>query len=73
LAIESGKLVLRSIRPGNGFIQKKVQTELRPTGKEEFLADDLEATFTFERDTSGNVKGFSLSAERSSGIAFQKK
>src|SRR5438132_6669563 len=71
----SGKLILSKIQNGmgGGFLQTSVHWELRPVGKDEFLADDEGITLTFSRGANQQITTFILGAGRSTGITFTRK
>ena len=75
LTVENGKLILSKIQSGlqGGFLQSTKHWELRPVGKDEFIADDEGVKFAFSRGSDQKVAGFVLAVGRSSGISFQRK
>jgi CubicO group peptidase (beta-lactamase class C family) len=73
IGVEDGKLVLQNIQGGDGFIQATQHLTLRPAGQETFEADENGLEFVFQRDSKGNVLGFTLDAGRTRGLAFQRK
>ena len=75
LAVEHEKLFLAKIQSGtsDGFLQSTKHWELRPIGKDEFLADEEGIKFNFSRGSSQEIRGFVLGVGRSSGISFSKK
>ena len=75
LDVTNGKLVLTKIQNGmgEGFLQSTVHWELRPVGKEEFVADEEGISLTFSRGANQQITGFVLGAGRSSGITFARK
>lgn len=73
LAVEDGKLKLKNLQSGDGFLHAAEHMELRPVGSDEFRVDDEGLEFAFEHDSSGNVSGFRLDAGRTRGIEFRRK
>lgn len=74
LAVENGKLKLARVTNGmrNGFLQSIKNWELRPVAKDEFFVDAEGIKFTFQRNESQQVTGFTLGVGRSSGIEFRR-
>jgi hypothetical protein len=72
-ATDDGKLVLKSIQSGDGFLSSPQKLALRPVGQDSFVVDDEGLEFLFERGRSGNVNAFRLDAGRTKGIEFQRK
>jgi len=75
LDVTNGKLILSKIQNGvgGGFLQTSAHWELRPVGKDEFLADDEGITLTFLRGANQQITAFILGAGRSAGITFSRK
>jgi len=73
LVVDDGKLVLKSIQSGDGFLSSPQDLALRPVGQDSFVVDDEGLEFLFERAGSGKVNSFRLDAGRTKGIAFQRK
>jgi CubicO group peptidase (beta-lactamase class C family) len=72
-ATDDGKLVLKSIHSGDGFLSSPQKLALRPVGQDSFVVDDQGLEFSFERGGSGKVNAFRLDAGRTKGIEFQRK
>lgn len=72
-AIEDGKLVLKNIRSGDGFVQSSANMALRPVGPGSFVVDEEGLEFAFEPGESGKANKFRLDAGRTKGIEFQRK
>jgi CubicO group peptidase (beta-lactamase class C family) len=68
-----GKLVLKSIQSGDGFLSSEQNLTLRPVGADSFVVDDEGLEFLFERGGSGGVNAFRLDAGRTKGIEFHRK
>jgi hypothetical protein len=75
LEIADGKLVLNKIQNGlgRGFLQSSLHWELRPVGKEEFVADEEGISLTFSPGANQQITGFVLGVGRSTGISFTRK
>lgn len=73
LAVEDGKLKLKSIQSGDGFLHSPQRLELRPVRQEVFVVDDEGLEFAFEPGGANGVSGFRLNAGRTKGIRFQRK
>jgi len=75
LDVANGKLTVSKIQNGmgGGFLQTRANWELRPVGKDEFLADDEGITLTFSRGANQQITAFILGAGRSAGITFRRK
>src|SRR5262249_6849327 len=73
LEINDGKVVLRSIQSGDGFLSSLQNLALRPVGQDWFVVDEEGLEFSFERAGSGKANAFRLNAGRSKGIEFQRK
>jgi CubicO group peptidase (beta-lactamase class C family) len=71
--IKDGKLVLRTIQNGDGFIHTKQDLALRPVGPGKFVVDDEGLEFDFRRDGKGDVGEFQLDAGRTKGLLFKRK
>jgi CubicO group peptidase (beta-lactamase class C family) len=75
LDVADGKLELNKIQNGlgGGFLQSTEHWQLRPVGKDEFVADDEGIGLTFSRGANQQITGFVLGVGRSTGIAFTRK
>ena len=74
LAVEDGKLKLKSIQSGDGFLHSPQKLELRPVGEDVFLVDEEGLEFAFEHpNSSGSASGFRLNAGRTKGLQFLRK
>jgi CubicO group peptidase (beta-lactamase class C family) len=73
LVVDDGKLVLKSIQSGDGFLSSQQDLALRPVGQDSFVVDDEGLEFLFERAGSGKGNSFRLDAGRTKGITFQRK
>jgi CubicO group peptidase (beta-lactamase class C family) len=73
IGVKDGKLVLQDIQGGNGFMHSPQHLTLRAAGPETFEGDDEGLEFVFQRDSNGNVQGFTLDAGRTRGLTFQRK
>ena len=73
LGIEDGKLVLQSIRSGDGLIHSSQKLVLRAVGQDTFAIDDEGLEFVFEHDAKGAVSGFRLDAGRTKGLVFRRE
>jgi CubicO group peptidase (beta-lactamase class C family) len=73
LGVEDGKLMLKSMQSGNGFLHSPQHLVLRPAGADTFVVDEEGLQFAFEHDGSGIVSGFRLDAGRTKGIEFRRK
>ncbi|HXT26371.1 MAG TPA: serine hydrolase [Candidatus Eisenbacteria bacterium] len=72
LEIEDGKLILKGIQSGDGFLHSPERLELRPVGADAFVVDEEGLQFAFQHGGSGNVSGFRLDAGRTKGLEFQR-
>jgi len=73
LEVDGGKLMLKEIESGEGFLHSAQHLELRPVGADEFVVDDEGLEFRFERDNAGSAQGFRLDAGRTKGLEFQRR
>jgi CubicO group peptidase (beta-lactamase class C family) len=72
-ASENGKLLLTSIRSGDGFAHTTEHKVLRCVGQDAFVIDEDGWQFVFAHDSKGNVNSFTLDAGRTRGLVFQRK
>jgi CubicO group peptidase (beta-lactamase class C family) len=72
LGVEDGKLVLESIRSGDGLIHSSQRLLLRPVGQDTFDVDEEGMEFVFDHDAKGAVSGFHLDAGRTKGLIFSR-
>jgi len=73
IGVKDGKLILQDIQGGDGFMHSPQHLMLRAAGAETFEGDDEGLEFVFQRDSKGNVQGFTLDAGRTRGLTFQRK
>jgi CubicO group peptidase (beta-lactamase class C family) len=73
IGVKDGKLMLQDIQGGDGFMHSAQHLTLRAVGSETFEGDDEGLEFVFQRDSNGNVQGFTLDAGRTRGLNFQRK
>jgi CubicO group peptidase (beta-lactamase class C family) len=73
IGVKDGKLMLQDIQEGNGFMHSPQHLTLRAAGLETFEGDEEGLEFVFQRDSNGNVQGFTLDAGRTRGLTFQRK
>jgi CubicO group peptidase (beta-lactamase class C family) len=73
LGVEDGKLVLQSIRSGDGLIHSSQRLLLRAVGQDTFDVDDEGLEFVFDHDVQGAVSGFRLDAGRTKGLIFRRQ
>ena len=73
MAVEDGKLKLKSIQGGDGFLHSSQNLELRPVGPDAFVVDDEGLEFVFDPSGTGSAGGFRLNAGRTKGLRFQRK
>ncbi len=72
LGVEDGKLVLQSIRSGDGLIRSSQRLLLRAVGQDTFDVDEEGLEFLFDHDAKGAVSGFRLDAGRTKGLIFNR-
>jgi hypothetical protein len=72
LGVEDGKLVLQSIRSGDGLIHSSQRLLLRAVGQDTFDVDEEGLEFVFDHDAKGAVSGFHLDAGRTKGLIFSR-
>jgi CubicO group peptidase (beta-lactamase class C family) len=72
LGVEDGKLVLQSIRSGDGLIHSAQRLLLRAVGQDTFDVDEEGLEFVFDHDAKGAVSGFRLDAGRTKGLIFSR-
>jgi CubicO group peptidase (beta-lactamase class C family) len=72
LGVEDGRLVLQSIRSGDGLIHSSQRLLLRAVGQDTFDVDEEGLEFVFDHDAKGAVSGFHLDAGRTKGLIFSR-
>jgi CubicO group peptidase (beta-lactamase class C family) len=72
LGVEDGKLVLQSIRSGDGLTHSSQHSLLRAVGQDTFDVDEEGLEFVFDHDAKGAVSGFHLDAGRTKGLIFTR-
>jgi CubicO group peptidase (beta-lactamase class C family) len=72
LGVEDGKLVLQSIRSGDGLMHSWQHLLLRAVGQDTFDVDEEGLEFVFDHDAKGAVSGFHLDAGRTKGLIFTR-
>jgi len=72
LGVEDGKLVLQSIRSGDGLIHSSQRLLLRAVGQDTFDVDEEGLELVFDHDAKGTVSGFRLDAGRTKGLMFSR-
>jgi CubicO group peptidase (beta-lactamase class C family) len=72
LDVEDGKLVLQSVRSGDGLIHSSRHLLLRAVGQDTFDVDEEGLEFVFDHDAKGAVSGFRLDAGRTKGLVFSR-
>jgi CubicO group peptidase (beta-lactamase class C family) len=72
LGVEDGKLVLQSVRSGDGLIHSSQHLLLRAVGQDTFDVDEEGLEFVFDHDAKGAVSGFRLDAGRTKGLIFSR-
>ena len=73
IEVDGGKLMLKEIESGEGFVHSAQHLELRPVGAAEFVVDDEGLEFHFTSDSAGKAQGFRLDAGRTKGLEFQRR
>jgi CubicO group peptidase (beta-lactamase class C family) len=73
IGVADGKLLLRKIQIGDGFLTSTKNLVLRPVSQDTFVVDDEGLELAFEYDTTGAASGFRLDAGRTKGIKFVRK
>jgi len=73
LVFDDGKLVLKEIRTGGGYLSSPQHLTLRPVGQDAFVVDEEGLEFVFERGGPGKARGFRLDAGRTKRIEFERR
>src|SRR5438477_4831950 len=73
IGVADGKLLLRKIQIGDGFLTSTKNLVLRPVSQDTFVVDDEGLELAFEHVTTGAASGFRLDAGRTKGIKFVRK
>lgn len=71
--VKDGKLMLKSIQNGDGFIRTDQNLMLRPVAPDVFVEDEEGLEFDFRRVATGEVNEFHLDAGRTKGLVFTRK